>query len=45
MDTDISSKRFNNLIKEECNELYNLRDDPTIMIKGANKEFCSGCLG
>ena len=45
MDIDISSERFNNLIKEERNELYNLRDDPTIMIKGADKEFCSGCLG
>ena len=34
---DISSKRFNNLAKEERNELYNLRDDPNIMIKGADK--------
>ena len=45
MDIDISSKRFNNLTKEERNELYNLRDDPTIVIKGADKEFCSGSLG
>ena len=32
---DISSKRINNLTKEELNALYNLRDDPTIIIKGA----------
>ena len=37
MDIDISSKRFNNLNKEERNALYNLRDDPTIIIKDANK--------
>ena len=37
MDIDISSKRFNNLTKEERNALYNLRDDPTIIIKGADK--------
>ena len=37
MDIDISSKRFNNLTKEECNALYNLRDDPTIITKGADK--------
>ena len=37
LEIDISSKRFNNLAKEERNELYNLRDDPTIMIKGADK--------
>ena len=37
MDIDISSKRFNNLTKEECNVLYNLRDDPTIITKGADK--------
>ena len=37
MDTDISSKRFNNLTKEERNALYNLRDDPTIIIKAADK--------
>ena len=38
LDIDISSKRFNNLTKEESNVLYNLKDDPTIIIKGANKE-------
>ena len=32
---DISSKRINNLTKEELNALCNLRDDPTIIIKGA----------
>ena len=37
MDIDISSKRFNNLTKEERNALYNFRDDPTIIIKGADK--------
>ena len=34
----ISSKRYNNLTKEERNALYNLGDDPTIMIKGADKD-------
>ena len=37
LDIDISSKRFNNLTKEERNALYNLRDDPTIIIKGGDK--------
>ena len=37
MDIDISSKRFNNLTKEERNAIYNLRDDPTIITKGADK--------
>ena len=37
MDIDISSERFNNLTREERNALYNLRDDPTIIIKGADK--------
>ena len=37
MDIDISSKRFNNLIREERNALYNLRDDPAIIIIGASK--------
>ena len=31
LDIDISSKRSNNLTKEERNSLYNLRDDPTII--------------
>ena len=33
----MSSKRFNNLTKEELNSLYNLRDDPSIIIKGAHE--------
>ena len=37
LDIDISSKRFNNLTKEECNAPYNLRDDPTIIMEGADK--------
>ena len=37
LDIDISSKKFNNLTKEERNALYNLRDDPTIIIKDADK--------
>ena len=37
LDIDISSKRFNNLTKEERNALHNLRDDTTIIIKGADK--------
>ena len=38
LDIETSSKRFNNLTKEERNALYNLRDDPTIVIKGADKD-------
>ena len=37
MDIEISSKRFNNLTREEHNALYNLRDYRTIIIKGADK--------
>ena len=37
MDTDVSSKRFNNLTKKEHNALYNLVDDPNIIIKRADK--------
>ena len=37
LDIDTSSKRFNNLNKEERNALYNLRDDPTIIIKDVDK--------
>ena len=33
LDIDTSSKRFNNLTKEERITLYNLRDDSTITIK------------
>ena len=37
LDTDASSKRFNNLAKKERNTLYNLIDDPNIIIKRADK--------
>ena len=37
LDIDISSKRFNNLTKEERDALYNLRDEPTMIIKGTDK--------
>ena len=37
LDIDISSKRSNNLTKEERNSLYNLRDDPTIITQGADE--------
>ena len=45
LDIDTSSKRFNNLTKEERNTLYNLRDDSTITIKRCSYVFCSGYLG
>ena len=31
------SKRYNNLTKDECDTLYRLKDDPSIIIKGADK--------
>ena len=34
---EIPSKRFNNLTKEEREALYSLKDDPSIIIKGADK--------
>ena len=34
---DILSKRFNNLTKDEREALYSLKDDPSIIIKGADK--------
>ena len=37
LDTDASSKRFNNLAKKERNALHNLIDDPNIIIKRADK--------
>ena len=37
MDIEIPSKRYNNLTKEERDALYSLRDDSTIIIKGADK--------
>ena len=42
LDIDISSEIFNNLTKEERNAQYNLRDDPTIIIKGADKVSAVG---
>ena len=36
-DTEIPSKRFNNLTKEEREALYSLKDDCSIIIKGADK--------
>ena len=37
LDIEIPSKRFNNLIKEEREALYSLKDDHSIIIKGADK--------
>ena len=37
LDIEIPSERFNNLKKEEQEALYSLKDDPSIIIKGANK--------
>ena len=37
LDKEIPSRRYNNLTKEECDALYSLRDDSTIIIKGADK--------
>ena len=37
LDIEISSKWYNNLTKDERNALYNLKDDPCIIIKGADK--------
>ena len=34
---DISSKRLDNVTRDERNALYYLRDDPTIIIKGVGK--------
>ena len=38
LDIEIPSKRFNNLTKEESEVLYSLKDDPSIIIKGADGE-------
>ena len=38
-DTEIPSKRFKNHTKEEREALYSLKDDPSIVIKGADKGF------
>ena len=37
LDIEIPSKRYNNLTKEERDALYSLRDDSTIITKGADK--------
>ena len=37
LDIEIPSKRYNNLTKDERDALYSLKDDPTIIIKGADK--------
>ena len=37
LDIEIPSKRFNNLTKEEWEALYSLKDDCSIIIKGADK--------
>ena len=37
LNTEISSKRFKNLTNEELDALYSLKDDPGIIIKGADK--------
>ena len=37
---EIPSKRFNNLTKEEREALYSLKDDPSIIVKGADR----GCV-
>ena len=37
LDTEIPSKRYNNLTKEDRDVLYSFRDDITIIVKGADK--------
>ena len=37
LDTDIPSKRFNDLTKDERNAMYSLKDDKSIIIKVADK--------
>ena len=37
MEIEIPFQRYNNLTKEERDALYSLRDDSTIIIKGADK--------
>ena len=38
LDIEIPSKRFSNLTKEEREALYSLKDDPSIIVKGAGKD-------
>ena len=37
LDIEIPSRRFNNLTKGETNSMYSLKDDKSIIIKGADK--------
>ena len=37
LDSEIPSKKFNNITKEEKEAFYSLKDDPSITIKGADK--------
>ena len=37
LDLEVPSKRYNNFTKKERDALYSLRDDSTIIIKGADK--------
>ena len=37
LDIEIPSKRFNNLTNDERNAMYSLKDDKSIIIKGADK--------
>ena len=37
LDIEIPSKRYNDLTKDVCDALYSLKDDPSIIIKGADK--------
>ena len=37
LDIEIPSRRYNNLTKEERDALYSLRDDSSVIIKGADK--------
>ena len=37
LDTEIPSQRFNNLTKDERNAMYSLKNDKSIIIKGAGK--------
>ena len=37
LEIEIPSKRYNNLTKDERDALYSLKDDPSIIIKDADK--------
>ena len=37
MDIEIPSKKYNNLTKDERDVLYSLKDDPSTIVKGADK--------